>query len=348
MPGSPVLSDGHAVYTPGLSERRAGVTTFDSFDRLGNLWTVDGTASQYNQTYYQDTTGFGALIGAGGTNASPFKFGGANGCQSDLDTGLVLMGHRYYDPRIGRFLSQDPAGDGNNWYVYAGNSPTNDVDPDGLDAIFGDFGLGGGGVFTNSGSGQPPGNYVYGPDSLQPGVPYTVNPDGSVSVTERGITIPSSSSGLGWGGLADDWLTFSTVQRAGQVAGDYDSGKASRGAAIGAGALAVGAIVAVGATDGEDVEAGAAVKLEGWIAKDVFSTLAKDVGEANLKKFVEALQKGIVGPTGKAGIKVLKGNIGYTHELKIGGSSARLLGNIEDWNGVRTIIFRELSSRGLH
>jgi len=133
-PGSPVLSDGHAVYTPGLSERRDGVTTFDSFDRLGNLWTVDGTASQYNQTYYQDTTAFGSGqgMGIGGTDASPFKFGGANGCQSDGDTGLVLMGHRYYDTRIGRFISQDPAGDGDNWYAYAGNSPTNNVDPTGL------------------------------------------------------------------------------------------------------------------------------------------------------------------------------------------------------------------------
>ena len=133
-PGSPVLSDGHAVYTPGLSERRDGVTTFDSFDRLGNLWTVDGTASQYNQSYYQDTTGFGSGqgMGIGGTDASPFKFGGGNGCQSDGDTGLVLMGHRYYDPRIGRFLSQDPAGDGDNWYSYADNNPVNHTDPSGL------------------------------------------------------------------------------------------------------------------------------------------------------------------------------------------------------------------------
>ena len=129
-PGSPVLSDGHAVYTPGLSENRAGVSSFYSFDKQGNLWTVDGNSK--NQLAYEDFAGFGTIT-AGGA-ATPFKFGGGNGCQSDADTGLVLMGHRYYDSRIGRFISQDPAGDGDNWYAYAGNSPTNAVDPDGLRA----------------------------------------------------------------------------------------------------------------------------------------------------------------------------------------------------------------------
>ena len=63
---------------------------------------------------------------------TPFKFGGGNGCQTDADTALVLMGYRYYDSRTGRFLTQDPAGDGDNWYAYADNSPTNEIDPGGL------------------------------------------------------------------------------------------------------------------------------------------------------------------------------------------------------------------------
>lgn len=39
---------------------------------------------------------------------------------------------RYYDPDIGRFITQDPIGDGANWYVYADNNPVNAVDPTGL------------------------------------------------------------------------------------------------------------------------------------------------------------------------------------------------------------------------
>ena len=128
-PGSPVLSDGHALYTPGLSESRGGVSTYAASDVLGNLWFMDNGSGQ--QTYYQDTTGFGTVTAQAGSG-SPFGYGGGSGCQTDADTGVVLMGHRYYDTRIGRFISQDPAGDGDNWYEYADNSPTNAVDPMGL------------------------------------------------------------------------------------------------------------------------------------------------------------------------------------------------------------------------
>ena len=72
------------------------------------------------------------------SSLTPFKFGGGNGRQSDIDTGLVLMGHRYYDTRIGRFITSDPAGDGDNWYAYAGNNPVNEIDPCGFFEVFQD------------------------------------------------------------------------------------------------------------------------------------------------------------------------------------------------------------------
>ena len=128
-PGSPVLSDGHATYTPGLSENRGGVSSYYGNDRLGNLWTVDGSSK--SQLGFADFSGFGTRTN-GSSAGTVFGYGGGNGCQSDADTGLVLMGHRYYDTRIGRFLSQDPAKSGGNWYKYAGNNPTNNTDPLGL------------------------------------------------------------------------------------------------------------------------------------------------------------------------------------------------------------------------
>ena len=41
---------------------------------------------------------------------------------------------RYYDPKLGRFLTEDPIGfsGGNNFYAYVGNAPTINVDPLGL------------------------------------------------------------------------------------------------------------------------------------------------------------------------------------------------------------------------
>jgi len=52
----------------------------------------------------------------------------------DRETGLYYNLHRYYDPRIGAYINQDPIGmaGGSNFYQYALNSPVNAIDPQGL------------------------------------------------------------------------------------------------------------------------------------------------------------------------------------------------------------------------
>lgn len=60
---------------------------------------------------------------------------GYTGHQNEDDIGLVYMQQRYYDPVLGRFLSNDPVGfTGNshsfNRYVYGNNNPYRYVDPD--------------------------------------------------------------------------------------------------------------------------------------------------------------------------------------------------------------------------
>ncbi|WP_437060710.1 RHS repeat-associated core domain-containing protein [Streptomyces sp. enrichment culture] len=42
------------------------------------------------------------------------------------------MGHRYYDPTIGRFTQPGPAGQETNLYLYANGDPVNNTDPSGL------------------------------------------------------------------------------------------------------------------------------------------------------------------------------------------------------------------------
>lgn len=53
----------------------------------------------------------------------------------DASAGLYYMGARFYDPDLGRFISEDPIGiaGGLNLYAYAGNDPVNAMDPSGTD-----------------------------------------------------------------------------------------------------------------------------------------------------------------------------------------------------------------------
>jgi len=80
---------------------------------------------------------WGAVVSSTGTFQGRFGHGGAFGYQSD-STGLQLLGHRYYDPAVGRFLTPDPIKDGRNWFAYCENNPLNATDPTGL-TDFGDI-----------------------------------------------------------------------------------------------------------------------------------------------------------------------------------------------------------------
>ena len=58
----------------------------------------------------------------------------AAGHEYDQGSKLYYMRARYYDPGLGRFLSEDPSGisGGLNLYAYTGNDPINRLDPTGL------------------------------------------------------------------------------------------------------------------------------------------------------------------------------------------------------------------------
>ena len=55
----------------------------------------------------------------------------------DDESGLIYLRARYYDPGLGRFISEDPIKDGMNWYVYCGGDPVMFIDPSGLTFIIG-------------------------------------------------------------------------------------------------------------------------------------------------------------------------------------------------------------------
>jgi RHS repeat-associated protein len=74
-----------------------------------------------------------------GTESANSAFGDVykyTGREFDSETGLQYNRARYYDPRVGRWTSQDPLGSDAgdvNLYRYVANSPTLYIDPVGLD-----------------------------------------------------------------------------------------------------------------------------------------------------------------------------------------------------------------------
>ncbi|MEA3434830.1 MAG: RHS repeat-associated core domain-containing protein, partial [Thermodesulfobacteriota bacterium] len=74
---------------------------------------------------------FGEVIDASGTSENFLKY---TGREHDEELGLYYYRARYYDPDLGRFLTEDPIGfdGGINFYAYVGNNPINFNDPEGL------------------------------------------------------------------------------------------------------------------------------------------------------------------------------------------------------------------------
>jgi RHS repeat-associated protein len=120
-----------------LSRREvSGVRRYLSHDGLGGLTGItDEAGSQVASLFYD---AWGNVRGTGGTwTAGNYRFTGA---EQDSATGLYHMGARFYDPTIGRWLSEDPIQHNIfeplalNFYGYAYSNPLLLLDPAGLAA----------------------------------------------------------------------------------------------------------------------------------------------------------------------------------------------------------------------
>ena len=78
---------------------------------------------------------------------NPFRYAGE---YTDAETGYQYLRARYYDANVGRFLTEDPIGNGSNWYIYCDNNPISLVDPSGLENIV----VAGGAYYEDNGSYQ--------------------------------------------------------------------------------------------------------------------------------------------------------------------------------------------------
>ena len=112
----------------GIVSRKLGTATpmYLMKDVHGDTTAVLQSGSTVG-TYDYDA--FGKQLTSSGTVDNPYRYCGE---YIDGETGFIYLRNRYYDPRIGRFMSEDPAKSGLNWYVYCENNPLKFVDPWGL------------------------------------------------------------------------------------------------------------------------------------------------------------------------------------------------------------------------
>ena len=104
-------------------------------DHLNSNTAMTGHAGSLEVSFRYDAFGHQPL---GSTNDNSMLY---TGREYDEETGLYYYRARYYDPEIGRFISEDPLGfeAGVNFYAYVGNNPVNANDPSGKLTGIGDF-----------------------------------------------------------------------------------------------------------------------------------------------------------------------------------------------------------------
>ena len=110
-----------------------GKTRWYVYDGLGSVvGEVDPLGNLTSSPKYDV---YGAVRANGGSASSRQGFVGGLGHVTDGETGLVYMRARYYDPSVGRFVSEDMAKAGKNWFMYCNSNPINCVDQSGKDTV---------------------------------------------------------------------------------------------------------------------------------------------------------------------------------------------------------------------
>lgn len=102
--------------------------SFFRTNQHGDVSSITDTEGNLLTNYQYDA--YGNIISDILENdTNPFAYCGE---YLDKETGLIYLRNRYYDPEVGRFITQDPIKDGLNWYSYCGGNPVIFVDPWGL------------------------------------------------------------------------------------------------------------------------------------------------------------------------------------------------------------------------
>jgi RHS repeat-associated protein len=123
-----------ATYLTGLNVdevfgRTKGASKSDYMtERLGSTVAITDSSGNVSTSYSYEAFGRSSQTGNADANATQFTGG-----ENDVN-GLIYLRSRYYDPKMGRFISEDELGLGGglaNLYSYVGGDPLQFTDPSG-------------------------------------------------------------------------------------------------------------------------------------------------------------------------------------------------------------------------
>ena len=126
-------ADGTAAqrYFRGLGLVGNGKGEFYLKNGHGDVVQIVNSSFEVKDSYAYEYDAFGNNINKRNGDTNPFRY-----CSEyyDIETDSVYLRARYYNPSLGRFMSEDPVKDGTNWYGYCGGNPVMCTDPSGLKA----------------------------------------------------------------------------------------------------------------------------------------------------------------------------------------------------------------------
>ncbi len=165
------------------------VNTTYHHDQLNSVTAQTGPSGTVEETTTYDAFGKPSLTLMGTGNDLLYT-----GREYDSGTGLYYYRARYYDPEIGRFISEDPLEfkAGVNFYSYVNNNPVNFNDPSGLLGFFGGPSISAGTAPGANASASAIG--VFGTENGQIAI------TSSISVKGTNLATGAAGPGRGWTG----------------------------------------------------------------------------------------------------------------------------------------------------
>ena len=229
--------------------------------------------------YKYDVWGNHAILDANGDDLTsgvgilnPFRY---RGYYYDTETDLYYLQTRYYDPEVGRFLSQDDVSylapdniNGLNLYAYCSNNPVMNVDPTGTSfwenfwkVVAGVVIIGGlvvGSIFTG----------------------------GMLSIVLTGAAMGAIFGGLGSVVstlITGDWDNFGNTFLIGTIAGGISGAFGATGFNVGW-QIGINAVIGVGNYSLTTIMNGDSITIGGLVSSAIFGAVAGAVGGNGLMK----------------------------------------------------------------